>query len=89
MILNAPHIASLISSLKYEATKEIHLLEQFTKMLISLHPQFEKPFESSLKIFDACTSLLEKQTYPASMIEMLSLYAMSSLLQVCNKATYV
>ena len=46
LVLNAKHISILIESLRYEGTKEVDLLETFIKMLLALHPEAEKSFDS-------------------------------------------
>lgn len=63
--LDAGHIADLLETLRYEESKEVDLLEQYIKMLLSLHPRMEKTFVSQLSIFETCAVLIDKQTYPS------------------------
>ena len=80
--LGVEHVAKLIQSLRYESTHEIELLEVFIKMLLAMHPEAPKSFQSQLSILETCAVLLEKRTfYPTTLIESLASYAMRSLLQ--------
>lgn len=80
LLFDAHHISTLLQSLRYEETKEVDLLETFTKMLTELHPESEIKFGSMLDILETCTVLLEKQTYPVALLDLLATFAMRKML---------
>ena len=50
-------------------------------MLTELHPKAKRPFSSMLDVLETCTILIEKETYPITLLELLATFSMRAMLQ--------
>ena len=57
---SASNIANLIASLQFETTLEKDLLDQYMKMLLSIHPEAPFDIHTSASILESCVVLVEK-----------------------------